>query len=83
MVTKILANHDGPRQEAADAVPGHSAPSDGPAAVTPEQRYQRIAEGAYLRAAARGFAGGDPLLDWLEAERAFDASADQGSATGR
>ena len=35
---------------------------------TPGERYNRIAEAAYLRAAARGFAGGDPMQDWLDAE---------------
>jgi len=39
-----------------------------PATLTAEERYNRIAEAAYLRAAARGFAGGDPVQDWLEAE---------------
>ena len=38
------------------------------AVLTPEERYSRIAEAAYLRAAARGFAGGDPIQDWLDAE---------------
>ncbi len=37
-------------------------------ALTEEQRFNRVAEAAYLRAAARGFAGGDPMQDWLEAE---------------
>lgn len=36
--------------------------------LNPEERYNRIAEAAYLRAAARGFAGGDAVQDWLEAE---------------
>jgi hypothetical protein len=42
-----------------------------------EERYNRIAEAAYLRAAARGFAGGDPLKDWLDAEAELMKSADQ------
>jgi len=37
--------------------------------VTPEKRQHMIAEAAYFRAAHRGFHGGCPLQDWLEAER--------------
>lgn len=33
-----------------------------------DQRRQMIAEAAYFRAAERGFQGGDPLEDWLQAE---------------
>lgn len=40
--------------------------------VSPEQRHQMIAELAYLRAEKRGFQGGDPLVDWVEAEREID-----------
>lgn len=35
-------------------------------------RRQMIAEAAYLRAEKRGFASGDPLDDWLAAEREVD-----------
>lgn len=38
-----------------------------------EQREQMIAEAAYYRAEGRGFADGDPFLDWLDAEREIDA----------
>jgi hypothetical protein len=37
-----------------------------------EQRLQMIAEGAYFRAASRGFNGGDPVTDWIEAEAEVD-----------
>lgn len=43
------------------------------AAISAEQRRGMIAEAAYLRAAARGFGGGDPVADWLESEREVDA----------
>jgi hypothetical protein len=36
--------------------------------VTPDERHRLIAEAAYHRAEKRGFTGGDPLHDWLEAE---------------
>jgi hypothetical protein len=41
--------------------------------LTPEERYQRIAKAAYLRAASREFAGGDPVQDWLDAEAEINA----------
>ena len=34
-----------------------------------DERRRLIAEAAYFRALERGFAGGDPVQDWLEAER--------------
>ncbi len=37
------------------------------------ERHQRIAESAYLRAAARNFSGDHELDDWLAAEREIDA----------
>lgn len=40
--------------------------------ISPEIRYRMIAEAAYLRAEQRGFNGGDPLDDWLTAEREVD-----------
>jgi hypothetical protein len=41
--------------------------------ISDEQRRQMIAEAAYFRAERRGFNGGDPLLDWVEAEAEIDA----------
>lgn len=40
--------------------------------ITPEERHYMIAEAAYFRAQQRGFQGGCPLQDWLEAEREID-----------
>ncbi len=37
------------------------------------ERVQRIALAAYYRAERRGFQGGDPVADWLEAEAEVDA----------
>lgn len=37
-----------------------------------EHRHDRIARAAYLRAAARQFAPGGELDDWLQAERDVD-----------
>lgn len=40
--------------------------------LTPEQRYRMICDAAYYRAERRGFVGGDPALDWVEAEAEID-----------
>jgi DNA anti-recombination protein RmuC len=37
-----------------------------------DQRRQMIADAAYSRAERRGFDGGDPVTDWLEAEADID-----------
>jgi hypothetical protein len=43
-------------------------------AVSAAERHGLIAETAYLKAERRGFRGGDPVQDWLEAEKEVDAS---------
>src|ERR1043165_2649181 len=54
--------------------------------VGPQERERLIAEAAYRRAEQRNFTAGDPLDDWLQAEREIDRSlgesrsADQESA---
>lgn len=45
-----------------------SASEDEPT-ISTEQREHMIAEAAYFRALARSFSGGDPVEDWLAAER--------------
>ena len=42
-------------------------------AVTLDQRHAMITQTAHKRAAQRGFAAGDPMADWLEAEQEVDA----------
>jgi len=37
--------------------------------MSPDERHRLIAQAAYLRAEHRGFNGGDPMEDWLVAER--------------
>lgn len=52
------------------------APRGGSAAgrtITPEQRWHMISEAAYYRAEKRGFIGGDPAGDWIDAEAEIDA----------
>ena len=43
------------------------------------QRDGMIAEAAYFRAENRGFAEGDPVQDWLEAEREIDGMLNEGA----
>ena len=44
-----------------------------PHRLTPTERHRRISDLAYRRAAERGFAPGNEVEDWLEAEREVDA----------
>ena len=46
---------------------------EGNHAHAPEQRHCMIAEAAYYRAERRGFDGGDPVADWLDAEAETEA----------
>lgn len=41
--------------------------------ISMEERYRLIAEAAYYRAEKRGFQGGDPAQDWIQAEKEIDA----------
>lgn len=41
--------------------------------VSPEERYRLIEKEAYYRAEQRGFLGGNPAQDWLDAEAYIDA----------
>ncbi len=47
--------------------------SNGNAGGGGEDRAHRIAEAAYFLARQRGFSGGDPVQDWLEAEQMIDS----------
>ena len=48
---------------------GSAAATDRGQAVSSNERQRMIAEAAYFRAMQRGFNGGDPVDDWLVAER--------------
>ena len=77
-----------PSGRARRALSGNDTPTttkkgaERPATATPpvshDRRHALIAETAYLRAAARGFSGGDPVADWLESEREVDALLSNG-----
>lgn len=47
--------------------------SASPNPVQQEDRQQMIATAAYFRAERRGFNGGDPVMDWLNAEVEIDS----------
>lgn len=48
--------------------------------ITPEERFEMIAEAAYYRAQKRGFEGDEHLQDWLEAEKLIDSQLRQSAA---
>lgn len=48
--------------------------------VDADERTQRIATAAYLRAERRGFSNGSPEQDWLEAEAEVDRVSRAGGA---
>lgn len=59
---------------------GRSSPAKGAAqraaakkSVSPLERWRMVTEAAYYRAEKRGFFGGNPMEDWLEAEKEIDA----------
>ena len=52
--------------------------------MTPDQEREVMIEvAAYLRAEKRGFEGGDPMQDWLDAEREVDAMLKDKTRDGR
>jgi uncharacterized protein (DUF3084 family) len=50
--------------------------------VAAARRQSMIREAAYFRAERRGFVGGDPVNDWLEAEAEIDRMLDEEAAGG-
>lgn len=53
-----------------------------PSAVAPEQRRNYVEVAAYYIAARRGFAPGDPLQDWIQAEAEVDRLLGEGLLGG-
>jgi len=58
------------RSEKTDTMMSMTPMSDDP--ILSLGRHEMIAREAYLRAEQRGFQGGDPMIDWLEAEEEVD-----------
>jgi Protein of unknown function (DUF2934) len=65
---KTAARLDSREGEVTAVMPAEAGSENG------ADRHRRIEEAAYLRAAARGFIGGDPLEDWLLAEAQINAA---------
>ena len=61
-----------PGKSRASKATAQTVAAPGESSVTPEQRYRMVAEAAYHHAERRGFVGGDPLNDWLLAEKEVD-----------
>lgn len=62
------------------ALKSKSAEGFSGAACEKAERHSLIAEAAYIRAKKRGFQNGDPVQDWLAAEKEVDEKlAKQGS----
>lgn len=60
--------------DAAKSVSAKRGPRSKPGKqFTPEERHRMISEAAYFRAERRGFVGGDPCADWLDAEAEIDS----------
>jgi len=53
-------------------------PAKSTTVISIEQRHAMIETAAYLLAEKRGFCGGDPAQDWLNAESDIDATFTQG-----
>lgn len=57
-----------PAVATATTVPTATTDSRKKMAINPEERYRMVAVAAYYRAEKRGFVGGDPAQDWVDAE---------------
>lgn len=66
---KAVARRSPARRKPAAGAEGVAAPRS----ISAEERVRMISDAAYYRAEARGFLGGDPERDWLEAEAEIDA----------
>jgi hypothetical protein len=61
-----MAKEKSPRRSTSQAGANPKNPGQ---SLAPEERRQMIEQAAYFRALQRGFDGGDPVEDWLMAER--------------
>lgn len=62
--------------DASPSAAGNGTVQGGRGSLSREERERLIAEAAYHRAQQRGFVGGDPVEDWLAAEREIDQAPD-------
>jgi len=61
-----------PRQAAPTSASSESPESEKPK-ISPAERWLLIRKNAYLRAQKRGFMGGNPFEDWVNAEQEIDS----------
>jgi len=61
-----MAKEKSPRRRTSQVSANPETPGQ---SLSPEERHRRIEQAAYFRALQRGFNGGDPVEDWLAAER--------------
>jgi hypothetical protein len=71
--TKSTAKTSTKRKSTSPKSPGGKKPKAPIIEISNEQRLGMIAEAAYYKAQQRGFAGGNPVDDWLTAESEVDA----------
>ena len=74
-IHSITAGPRSPRRPPAAPVPRETNRGDAatpPKSTPAERRHAMIADAAYFRAAARGFAPGHETEDWLGAERELE-----------
>jgi len=75
MTTESRASGSESASVKATSIEGSPAsPGEAKQAISPAERWLRIRENAYTRAQRRGFVGGNPFADWLEAEKEVDAA---------
>jgi hypothetical protein len=53
-----------------------TSPGDKKQTISPAERWLLVRANAYVRVQKHGFVGGNPLQDWLEAEKEIDAKYD-------
>lgn len=69
----MMARNEDSNIHKAVPAPSPGLPPGGRQTISPGERWLLITEKAYTRVQRRGFVGGDPFDDWLEAEREVDA----------
>ena len=69
---KVASSAKTAAKKAAKQPAGSTRPEKSSLDITPEERWKMIAVAAYHRAEKRGFAPGNELQDWTEAEKEID-----------
>ncbi len=76
---KQSVKKEAPAKKAAAKPRSKKASATAAAQISHEERSRLIAEAAYYKAAARNFAAGDSVRDWLDAEAEIDAQYSTGA----